>query len=77
MKVGKLVLKKKYMSVSKETMKKIEGKLRRPVHIAYIARYIVKLPVDETRELLQQLIKSDIIEESGYARDFYVLKSQR
>jgi len=64
------------MTVTKEIMKKIEGKLRRPVHINYIARYIVKLDVDETREILKKLIYMNIIEESGYARDYYVLKSQ-
>jgi len=64
------------MTVTKEIMKKIEGKLRRPVHINYIARYIIKLDVDETREILKKLIYMNIIEESGYARDYYVLKSQ-
>ena len=64
------------MTVTKEIMKKIEGKLRRPVHINYIARYIIKLDVDETREILKKLIYMDIIEESGYARDYYVLKSK-
>ena len=64
------------MTVTKEIMKKIEGKLRRPVHINYIARYIIKLDVDETREILKILIHMNIIEESGYARDYYVLKSQ-
>lgn len=64
------------MTVTKEIMKKIEGKLRRPVHINYIARYIIKLDVDETREILKKLIYMNIIEESGYARDYYVLKSK-
>ena len=64
------------MTVTNEIMKKIEGKLRRPVHINYIARYIIKLDVDETREILKKLIYMNIIEESGYARDYYVLKSK-
>ena len=64
------------MTVTKEIMKKIEGKLRRPVHINYIARYIIKLDVDETRQILKKLIYMNIIEESGYARDYYVLKSK-
>ena len=64
------------MTVTKEIMKKIEGKLRRPVHINYIARYIIKLDVDKTREILKKLIYMNIIEESGYARDYYVLKSK-
>ena len=40
------------MLLSKEIMSKIEGKLSRPLHITYIARYIIELPVDETRNLL-------------------------
>ena len=64
------------MTVTKEIMKKIEGKLRRPVHINYIARYIIKLDVDKTREILKKLIYMNIIEESGYARDYYVLKNK-
>ena len=64
------------MTVTNEIMKKIEGKLRRPVHINYIARYIIKLDVDETRQILKKLIYMNIIEESGYARDYYVLKSK-
>jgi hypothetical protein len=65
------------MLVSKEIMNKIEGKLRRPVHINYIANYIVKLPIGETRNLLNKLIDIGIIVESKYAKDYYVLKSQR
>jgi len=65
------------MLVSKEIMNKIEGKLRRPVHINYIANYIVKLPIGETRNLLNKLIDIGIIVESKYAKEYYVLKSKR
>jgi len=64
------------MEISKEIMKNIEGRLRRPVHIDYITNYIVKLPIEKTRELLNQLVSVGIIEESGYAKDYYVLKNQ-
>ena len=64
------------MTITKETMKVIEGKLRRPVHISYISRYILKLDESETRKIMNKLIESDIIEESKYASDYYVLKNQ-
>lgn len=64
------------MEISQEIMKNIEGKLRRPVHIDYIANYIVKLPIEKTHELLNQLVSVGVIEESGYAKDYYVLKNQ-
>ena len=64
------------MTITKETMKVIEGKLRRPVHISYISRYILKLDEGETRKIMNKLIESDIIEESKYASDYYVLKNQ-
>jgi hypothetical protein len=65
------------MLVSKEIMNKIEGKLRRPVHINYIANYIVKLSIGETRNLLTKLIDLDVIVESNHAKDYFVLKSKK
>lgn len=65
------------MSVNKETIKKIEGKLRRPVHISYIANYIIGLPENETREFLTKLIDLDVIVESNHAKDYFVLKSKK
>jgi len=64
------------MVVSKEIMKKIEGKLRRPVHLSYISRYIFKLDEQETKKLINVLVKQNIIEESKYASDYYVLKGE-
>jgi len=64
------------MNPSKETKKLIEGKLRRPVHINYIASYIFKTSKDETRNLLQPYIEQGIVIESKYAKDYYVLKSK-
>jgi hypothetical protein len=64
------------MKVSNQIQKLIDGKLRRPVHINYISRYIFNLSVDETREILQNYIKEGLIVESKYASDYYVLKPQ-
>ena len=62
------------MNPSKETLHRLNGKLRRPVHISYISNYILKLSVDETRSFLDKLINLGIIEESKYAKDYFVLK---
>jgi len=52
----------------------LEGKLRQPIHISYISKYILKTTVGETREILKQAIEEGVIEESSYAKDYYVLK---
>ena len=51
------------------------GKLRQPIHINYIARYIMKESVDDTKKLLDKLIQENVIEESKYAKDYYVVKN--
>ena len=58
-------------------LKKLEGKLRLPIHISYISKYLLKLPEDETREILNKGIEMGRIAESGYANDFFELKSSK
>jgi len=64
------------MNQSKETTRLLEGKLRLPIHINYISQYILKLPIEQTREVLRKMIEEGKIVESKYASDYYVLKSQ-
>jgi len=64
------------MNQSKETVRLLEGKLRLPIHINYISQYILKLPIEETREVLNKMIEEGKIVESKYASDYYVLKPQ-
>jgi len=64
------------MNQSKETTRLLEGKLRLPIHINYISQYILKLPIEETREVLNKMIEEGKIVESRYASGYYVLKSQ-
>jgi len=64
------------MNQSKETARLLEGKLRLPIHINYISQYILKLPIEETREVLNKMIEEGKIVESRYASGYYVLKSQ-
>ena len=51
------------------------GKLRQPIHINYIAKYIMKESVEDTKKILDKLIQEDVIEESKYAKDYYVVKN--
>jgi len=57
-----------------ESTKKLLSKLRQPIHIDYIAKYILRIPEDEARVELNKLIEENLIEESTYAKDYYVIK---
>jgi len=59
---------------NKEMMKLLEGKLRMPIHISYIAKYVLKKPQSETKEILDIAISEGLIEESSISKDYYVLK---
>ena len=52
------------------------SKLRQPIHISYIANYIVKEDLEKTKEIISYLIKQDIVEESKYAKEYYVIKNK-
>jgi hypothetical protein len=49
------------------------GKLRQPIHITYISKYILKKNIEETKKELDFLIESGIIVESNIAEGFYVV----
>jgi len=50
------------------------AKLRRPIHVSYISKHLVKLPMDETMNIINELIDEDLIEESKYGKGYYVIK---
>lgn len=64
------------MRPNKEIQNLVEGKLRRPVHINYIADYIFKTSKDEARSIIKSYIEQGVVVESKYGNDYYVLKSQ-
>jgi len=64
------------MMQSNEVKRLIEGKLRLPVHINYIASYIFKTSKEETKNLLKPYIDQGIVIESKYGKDYYVLNNQ-
>ena len=57
-----------------KTKKLLNSKLRQPIHISYISKYILKMTEKETKEILDKLIDEGVIEESPLAPDYYVNK---
>ena len=49
------------------------GKLRQPIHINYISKYILKKNIEETKKRLDFLIESSIIVESKIEEGYYVV----
>lgn len=54
--------------------KLLNSKLRQPVHISYISKYILKMTEKETKKILDEMIGEDLIEESPMASNYYVNK---
>jgi len=54
-----------------KTKKLLNTKLRQPVHISYISKYILKMTEKETKEILDKLIEEVVIEESPLAPGYY------
>ena len=52
------------------------AKLRRPIHISYISKHLVRLPMVETLDIVNEMMEEDLIEESKYGKGYYVLKSK-
>jgi hypothetical protein len=52
------------------------AKLRRPIHASYISKYLVKLPINETMDILNEMVEEGLIEESQYGKGYYVVKSK-
>jgi hypothetical protein len=61
------------MNSTKQTLL---AKLRRPVHVSFISKHLVKLPIDETMLILNELIDEDLIEESKYGKGYYVVRQK-
>ena len=57
-----------------KTKKLLNSKLRQPVHISYISKYILKKTEKETKEILSKMMEENLIEESPLASNYYVNK---
>jgi hypothetical protein len=58
--------------MDKKQIKSLMDKLRQPIHISYISRYILKKDIDETKKQLDILISEGYIKESNLSEGFYV-----
>lgn len=65
------------VNITKSQMDKLSAKLRVPIHISYIANYIIKEDIETTRIVLKSLKEEGIIEESNHAKEYYVIKSNK
>jgi hypothetical protein len=58
--------------MDKRQIKALMDKLRQPIHITYISKYILKKDMDETKQQLDILISEGYIKESSLSEGFYV-----
>ena len=58
--------------MDKRQIKALMDKLRQPIHITYISKYILKKDIDETKQQLDILISEGYIKESNLSQGFYV-----
>ena len=58
--------------MDKRQIKSLMDKLRQPIHISYISRYILKKNMDETKQQLDILISEGYIKESSLSGGYYV-----
>jgi hypothetical protein len=63
------------MEIDQITLQTMLDKMNRPVHVSYIARYILKQELDVTTRVMEHLITENQIEESEFGTQYYVRKS--
>ena len=61
--------------MEQKIIKNLLSKLRQPIHIDYISKYILNQSMDDTTNLINKLVEENIIEESKYAKNYYVVKN--
>lgn len=57
-----------------KTLKLLQSKLRRPIHITYISEHILRKDMDETRKLLTKLMEDGYVFESEISKDYFYIK---
>jgi hypothetical protein len=58
--------------MDKRQIKSLMDKLRQPIHINYISKYILKKDIDETKQQLDVLISEGYVKESKLSQGYYV-----
>jgi len=59
--------------MDKNQIKELGDKLRQPIHISYISKYILKRSEEDTKKQLDILISEGFIKESNLADGYYVV----
>jgi hypothetical protein len=59
--------------MDKKQIKELGDKLRQPIHISYISKYILKKSEEDTKKQLDILISEGFIKESDLADGYYVV----
>jgi hypothetical protein len=59
--------------MDKNQIKELGDKLRQPIHISYISKYILKRSEEDTKKQLDILISEGFIKESDLAKGYYVV----
>jgi hypothetical protein len=57
-----------------KTVKLLQSKLRRPIHITYISEHILRKDMDETRTLINKLMEDGYVFESETSKDYFYIK---
>jgi hypothetical protein len=73
----KLITLKNQKTVKEKDLKKLLNKLRRPVYIGYIGKYILNTDIQETKVIVDQLVKEGYIEEDPTFSGYYVVKNKQ
>ena len=59
--------------MDKKQIKYLGDKLRQPIHISYISKYILKKSEEDTKKELDILISEGFLKESNLASGYYVV----
>lgn len=63
------------MRRNKTDLELLEGKLRQPIHISYLANYVLKKSIDETQQVIDRGVEMGLFEMTKF-NGYYKLKSQ-
>lgn len=64
------------MSKTKTDFELLEGKMRLPIHINYLATYVLKKPLKETQEIINKGIEQGLFEEVNF-EGYYKIKKHK
>lgn len=57
-----------------KTLKLLQSKLRRPIHITYISEHILKKDMNETKKIISKLMEDGYVFESEISTDYFYIK---